>query len=88
MVTQKVSDNPDKRLLQLHATRNIQMMDMLMKQIRMDIHNIAVKSKSMEEFQKNITFYTEINCFTSEKYREQTQEVVAAINQVFKVNSK
>lgn len=88
MVSQKVSVNPDKRLLQLHAIRNVQLMDQLMKRIKLDIHEILIKSKTMDEFQKNIAFYTEVNCFKSEKYREQTQEVISAINQVFKVKSK
>jgi isopropylmalate/homocitrate/citramalate synthase len=88
MASQKVSGNPDKRLLQLHAEQNVRLMDQLMDSIRMDIQAVANNSKNLDEFQTRITFYTTVNCFTSEKYREQTQEVVDSINQVFKVNSK
>lgn len=88
MATQKLSNKPDKRLLQLHADQNVRMMDQLMDRIRMDIHTISQTSKNLDEFQEKIAFYTTVNCFTSEKYNEQTREVVRAINQVFKVNSK
>lgn len=83
-----VSDNPDKRLLQIQAARNIKLMNQLMKQIQNDIHQTAENSENIEQFKENIAFYTNINCFTSNKYREQTQKVVQSINQVLKTNSK
>ncbi len=74
----------ERRLHQLNADRNVKMMDRLMQRIRNDIANIAEQSKNIGEFEKKISYYTMVNCFTSDRYGDETWKLVKAINEPIK----
>lgn len=74
----------ERRLHQLHADRNVKMMDRLMQRIKNDIANIAEQSKDIKEFEKKISYYIMVNCFTSDKYGDETWKLVKTINEPIK----
>lgn len=74
----------ERRLHQLNADRNVKMMDRLMQRIRNDIANIAEQSKNMKDFEKKISYYTMVNCFTSDRYGDETWKLVKTINEPIK----
>lgn len=74
----------ERRLHQLNADRNVKMMDRLMQRIRNDIASIAKQSKNMKDFEKKISYYTMVNCFTSDRYGDETWKLVKTINEPIK----
>lgn len=81
-------DSKQERISEIQYKRSSKVIESLMQTIRKDIESIARNSKDMDDFKKKISFYTTINVFKSDKYIEQTNEVVNTITQALITNMR